>query len=210
MIPEYDMFPVFYFSNHNSICGPGNIIFNKKLFKKLDFEFEVGIIISKKGKNISIKDAHKYIAGLVIMNDWSERAVQIDEMKLSLGPAKGKDFATSIGPYLITLDELEEHITLNHKGINFNLSMEGYLNDKLVSSDNLKNMSWTFSQIIHRSSSECMLYPGDLIGSGTCSTGCLLEINSSNKNDRWLKPKDEIILKVEKLGALVNTLYLDE
>jgi len=210
MIPEYDMFPVFYFSNHNSICGSGNINLNKNLFKKLDFEFEVGVIVSKEGKNISVEEAHKYIAGLVVMNDWSERAVQIDEMKLNLGPAKGKDFATSIGPYLITLDELEQYTFLNEKGIHFDLNMTGYLNGKLITSDNLKNMTWTFSEIIHRASLECMLYPGDLIGSGTCSKGCLLEINLSNDKPYWLKPQDEIILKVEKLGVLVNTLCSDE
>jgi len=208
MIPEYDEIPVFYFSNHQSIIGPGNVNIQKKHLDKLDFEFEIGIILSKGGKNIKSKDAFKHIAGFTILNDWSARSLQFEEMKLNLGPAKGKDFATSIGPYLVTLDELEDKIVGNKSDMCYDLKMKGYLNGSLISEDNLKNITWTFPEMIERASYGVELYPGDLIGSGTCSTGCLLELNLSSKKDKWLIPGDKIKLCVEGLGILKNTISL--
>ena len=107
MIPEFDQFPIFYFTNHHSITGPGDIICMPDHFEKLDFELEVAIVISKHGRNIKASEADDYIAGMMIMNDVSARKLQLEEMLLNLGPAKGKDFATATGPYLITLDELQ-------------------------------------------------------------------------------------------------------
>ena len=210
MIPEYDDFPVFYFSNHHSITGPGNVYVQNQYFKKLDFEFEIGAVISKRGKNIKSSDAINYIAGFMILNDWSERDVQLKEMKLNLGPAKGKDFATSVGPWLVTLDELEDAKVIQDDGPRFDLNMRGYINENLVSEDNFKNMTWSFSDIIERASSGVELYPGDIIGSGTCSTGCLLELNLTNKNEYWLKEGDVIKLEVENLGILSNTICLNK
>ena len=208
MIPEYDEFPVFYFSNHNSISGPGKVIVQKNHMKKLDFEFEIAIVISKKGKNIKKEDAHNYIAGFLIMNDWSARGMQFEEMKLNLGPAKGKDFATTIGPYLVTLDDLEKYKVSSIEGDRYDLEMKGYVNDTLVSKDNFKNMSWTFSQIIELASYGVDLFPGDLIGTGTCATGCFLENNLSDNNNTWLKDGDVVKLQVDCLGMLVNTISL--
>ena len=208
MIPEYDEFPVFYFSNHNSISGPGEVLVQHNHMDKLDFEFEIAIVISKEGKNIKKEDAHNYIAGFIIMNDWSARGMQFKEMKLNLGPAKGKDFATSIGPYLVTLEELKDYEISGKDGVRYDLKMRGYINDNLVSKDNFKNISWTFSQIIERASYGVSLYPGDLIGSGTCATGCLLENNMSKNDSTWLKNGDVIKLQVDCLGTLVNTISL--
>ena len=208
MIPEYDKFPVFYFSNHNSIIGGGDVPVQAKHLEKLDFEFEIGLVISKEGKNIKSKDAYKYVAGLMIMNDWSARGLQFEEMKLNLGPAKGKDFATSIGPSLVTLDELKKFIIESENGFSFDLEMRGYVNGKLISKDNMKNMTWTFSQIIERASYGVTLYPGDLIGSGTCSTGCFLELNIVNNTDVWLKEGDVVRLDIEHLGSLENKIIL--
>ena len=210
MIPEYDKIPVFYFSNHQSIIGPGIVSVQKKHLDKLDFEFEIGIILSKGGKNIKSKNAYKHVAGFTILNDWSARSLQFQEMKLNLGPAKGKDFATSIGPYLVTLDELEDKMIGNKHNMCYNLKMEAYLNDDLISEDNLKNITWTFPEMIERASYGVELYSGDLIGSGTCSTGCLLELNLSNNKNRWLIPGDKIKLCVEGLGILENTISLCE
>ena len=109
MLPEFDQYPVFYFTNHNSIQGAGDIKCMPDHFQKLDFELEAAIVISKTGRNISAEEADGYIAGLMIMNDMSARTLQMEEMKLNLGPAKGKDFATAIGPCLVTLDELEQY-----------------------------------------------------------------------------------------------------
>ena len=210
MISEYDDFPVFYFSNHHSITGPGNIYVQRQHLKKLDFEFEIGIIIAKKGRNIKSCDAMNYVAGFTIINDWSERDIQLKEMKLNLGPAKGKDFATSMGPYLVTLDELEDVKIIKDDGPRYDLKMKAYINDQLVSEDNFKNMTWSFSDIIERVSSGVDLYPGEIIGSGTCSTGCLLELNLTNKNPYWLKEGDVVRLEVDRLGSLINKICLQK
>ena len=208
MIPEYDEFPVFYFSNPNSIIGPGDVVLEKEYFKKLDFELEIAVIISKKGKNISKSEALDYIAGFTIMNDWSERHIQMKEMKLNLGPAKGKDFATSIGPYLVTPNELDDVKIESDDGERYNLQMKAYINDSLVSEDNFKNMTWTFAQIIERASFGTELYPGDIIGSGTCATGCFLELNQGSGNPKWLKNGDTVRLEIDRLGSLSNKICL--
>jgi fumarylacetoacetate (FAA) hydrolase len=206
MIPEYDQIPVFYFSNHNAITGPGDVSVQKKQLDKLDFELEIGIVISKHGKNIKYKDAYKYVAGFTIMNDWSARTLQFQEMKLNLGPSKGKDFATSIGPYLVTLDELDDRLIGEQCDMLYDLEMKAYLNDRMISMDNLKNITWKFPDMIERASYGTDIYPGDLIGSGTCATGCLLELNLSNNKDEWLSIGDTIRLDIDKLGSLKNTI----
>ncbi len=109
MIPEFDQYPIFYFTNHNSIQGPGNVYCMPDHFEKLDFELEAAIVINRSGRNIKAEEADEYIGGLMIMNDMSARRLQMEEMLLNLGPAKGKDFATVIGPMLVTLDELEQY-----------------------------------------------------------------------------------------------------
>ncbi len=206
MIPEYDQIPVFYFSNHNAITGPGDVSVQKKQLDNLYFELEIGIVISKHGKNIKYKDAYKYVAGFTIMNDWSARTLQFQEMKLNLGPSKGKDFATSIGPYLVTLDELDDRLIGEQCDMLYDLEMKAYLNDRMISMDNLKNITWKFPDMIERASYGTDIYPGDLIGSGTCATGCLLELNLSNNKDEWLSIGDTIRLDIDKLGSLKNTI----
>jgi len=205
MIKEFDNFPVYYYSNSDGVIGPGNIIIDEIFMSKLDFELEVAIVIGKEGKNISVKEADNHIAGFMIMNDFSARDLQMQEMKLNLGPAKGKDFATSLGPYILTSDELLEYTTDTEYGKQYKLEMKCYINDEIISEDNLKNMSWTFAQIIERVSMGTTIYPGDVIGSGTCATGCFLELNQ-NADERWLKRGDEIALEVEKLGILKNKI----
>ena len=127
-------------------------------------------------------------------------------MKLSLGGAKGKDFLTTLGRYIITKDELENKLIQGSDGDRYDLNMKAYLNGELLSQDNFKNITWTFAQIISRISNGTTIYPGDVIGSGTCATGCLLELNQTNNTDTWLQDGDEIKLEVDKLGSLVNTI----
>ena len=182
------------------------MVVQEKHLNKLDFEFELGVVIGRTGRNIKAEDAHKYIAGLVILNDWSARGMQFEEMKLNLGPAKGKDFSTSIGPYLVTLDELEDKLLDSDRKFVYNLEMQGFLNEKIVTQDNMKNMTWSFPEIIERISYGVDVYPGDLIGSGTCATGCLLENNLSSNNPKWLTENDVIAFKVDCLGTLQNTI----
>lgn len=206
MIPEYDKFPVFYYGNHNAIGGSGQVLINKNQSKKLDYELEVAAIIGKRGKNISVSDADDYIMGYTIMNDFSARHLQKEEMKLSLGPAKGKDFLTTLGPYIVTKDELDDKCITSEFGNRYDLNMYAYLNGELLSKDNFKNISWTFAQIISRISDGTEIYPGDVIGSGTCATGCLLELNQTNKTNIWMNDGDEIKLVIDRMGSLVNTI----
>ncbi|MFQ6609870.1 MAG: fumarylacetoacetate hydrolase family protein [Fidelibacterota bacterium] len=206
MIPEYDDFPVFYFSNHRATTGPGNINVMKEHLNKLDFELECAVVIGKKCMNVKASEADEYIAGYMIMNDWSARAIQHREMKLNLGPVKGKDFATSFGPYLVTRNELDIYRIPGKKGERYDLEMTAKINGELVSKDNLKNMTWTFAQIIEQASYGTYLYPGDIIGSGTCGSGCLMELNASKKKKRWLNEGDEVELSIEGLGTLTNKI----
>ena len=220
MIQEFDEFPVFYFTNHNSITGPGEVVCMPDHFNKLDFELEIAIVICKPGKNIKAAEADEYIGGYMIMNDWSARGLQMEEMKLNLGPAKGKDFATSIGPMLVTPDELEEYKILipneNHTGNAYNLSMKCSVNGTQVSEGNFGDMNWTFAEIIERCSYGVQLYPGDVIGSGTVGTGCFLELNGTGKlndaeyEEQWLQEGDEVEMEIEGLGKLTNTIIKDE
>jgi fumarylacetoacetate (FAA) hydrolase len=214
MIPEFDQFPVFYFTNHNAIYGEGEVRVEEDHLQKLDFELEVSVVIGKRGKNISAKDADSYIAGYMIMNDLSARVLQMEEMKLNLGPAKGKDFATIIGPWLVTPDELEEFKVETPTGNKYDLRMTAKHNGKLVSDGNMKDMNWTFAEIIERASYGVRLLPGDVIGSGTVGTGCYLELNGTwtleakEKGEEftpiWIKDGDEMELEITGLGVLKN------
>jgi fumarylacetoacetate (FAA) hydrolase len=207
MIAEFDLFPVFYFTNHNAVTGPGEVDVMDLHMQKLDFELEAAIVIGREGRNIKASEADRYIAGYTVMNDWSARALQMEEMKMSLGPAKGKDFATSIGPYLVTCDELAPHRVAGENGDRYDLTMIARVNGTEVSRGNLKEMTWTFAQIIERASYGVTLYPGDVIGSGTVGTGCFLELNGSKITDNWwLKDGDVVECEIDGLGILHNTI----
>jgi fumarylacetoacetate (FAA) hydrolase len=215
MISEFDQYPIFYFTNHHSIQGPGPVSCMPDHFEKLDFELEAAIVICKPGRNIPAEEADSYIGGLMIMNDISARRLQMEEMLLNLGPAKGKDFATVIGPWLVTLDELEPfeiQAKEGHTGKNWNLAMTCKVNGIQVSAGNLGDMDWTFAEIIERASYGVNLFPGDVIGSGTVGTGCFLELNGTGKlndpnfQEQWLNEGDEVVCEIEQLGQLKNTI----
>ncbi len=215
MIPEFDEYPIFYFTNHNAIQGPGDIMCMPDHFKQLDFELEAAVVIGKKGINVKSAEADKYIAGYLIMNDMSARLLQMEEMKLNLGPAKGKDFSTVIGPYLVTPDELEPFkipAKPGHTGNNYNLKMKCWVNGKLVSEGNMGDMDWTFAEIIERCAYGVNILPGDVIGSGTVGTGCFLELNGTgllndpNYKPQWLQENDEVEMQIDGLGCLKNTI----
>ena len=219
MIPEFDQFPIFYFTNHNSIQGPGDIYCMPDHFEKLDFELEAAIVINRAGRNIKATDADDYIAGLMIMNDMSARTLQMDEMKLNLGPAKGKDFSTVIGPMLVTLDELEKYevpCKEGHTGKAWNLGMKCWVNGIQVSDGNVNQMDWTFAEIIERSSYGVNLLAGDVIGSGTVGTGCFLELNGTGKlnnpdyEEQWLQEGDIVEMEIDGLGKLSNTIVKED
>ena len=219
MTPVFDSFPVFYFGNHHTVRGSGPVYCMPDHLKKLDFELEAAIVISQKGKNIPAEKADAYIAGLMILNDFSARTLQMEEMLLNLGPAKGKDFISTTGPWLVTLEELKGFETPcknNHTGKSWNLHMSAYVNEKMVSSGNLADMEWTFAELTARASYGVELYPGDIIGSGTVGTGCFLELNGTGKlndpsyTEQWLQAGDDIELRIEGLGSLKNQILAEE
>lgn len=219
MIPEFDQYPIFYFTNHHSVQGPGDIVCMPDHFEKLDFELEAAIVICKNGRNIRAEQADQYIGGLMIMNDMSARRLQMEEMLLNLGPAKGKDFSTVIGPCLVTLDELEEFeipAKEGHVGKSWNLNMKCWVNGVQVSDGNVGDMDWTFAEIIERCSYGVNIQAGDVIGSGTVGTGCFLELNGTGKlndpnyQEQWLQAGDVVEMEITGLGKLSNTIVKDE
>lgn len=219
MIAEFDQYPIFYFTNHNAIQGPGPITCMPDHFKRLDFELEAAIVICKKGRNITAAEADDYIGGYMIMNDISARTLQMEEMLLNLGPAKGKDFSTVIGPMLVTPDELEPYkipAKPNHTGNNYNLRMTCTVNGIQVSEGNMGDMDWTFAEIVERCAYGVDILPGDVIGSGTVGTGCFLELNGTGKLDdpnykeQWLQDGDVVEMTIDGLGHLSNTIVAEK
>lgn len=204
--PEWYEAPVFYFSNPNALLGHGEDLIAPRLGQWLDYELEIACVIGKEGSNIPVDLADNFIAGFTILNDWSLRDVQRREMAVGLGPAKGKDFASSLGPYLVTPDELEDH--RDAKG--FNLSMTARVNGKQLSQNNWNTINFSFAEMISHFSQNVTLFPGDVIGSGTAGTGCLLEIGPQpgvcSGPDGWLGPGDVVELEIERLGTLRNTV----
>lgn len=219
MIPEFDQYPIFYFTNHNAIQGPGDVYCMPDHFDKLDFELEASVVICRPGRNIPAAEADDYIGGFMIMNDMSARTLQMEEMKLNLGPAKGKDFSTVIGPVLVTPDELE-HLLIpakpGHTGKNYNLKMTCKVNGIQVSEGNMGDMDWTFAEIIERCAYGANILPGDVIGSGTVGTGCFLELNGTGKlndpnyKEQWLQPGDVVEMEIDGLGILSNTIIAED
>ncbi|MFS0778317.1 fumarylacetoacetate hydrolase family protein [Neobacillus sp. 3P2-tot-E-2] len=198
--PEWYAVPIFYFSNPNAMRGPGEEVARPKKSVKLDYELEMACIIGKEGKNIKASEAKEYIFGYTILSDWSARDLQAQEMKVLLGPAKGKDFATSIGPSIVTKDELDKYKI----GDVFDLEMTAKVNGEVWSHGNFKDIYYSFEQMIERASEDVTLYPGDIIGSGTVGFGCVLELGTEKY--RWLEPGDEIELEITGIGVLKNKI----
>ncbi|MCA1319549.1 fumarylacetoacetate hydrolase family protein [Bacillus tianshenii] len=200
VIPEWYEIPVFYFTNHLAIKGPNEQIEKPEQSEWLDYELEIACIIGKQGKNIRAEDAESHIFGYCIMNDWSARDLQAKEMKVGLGPAKGKDFATSLGPVIVTKDELE----IYKKDDRYDLAMTASVNGRQLSYGNFNQIHYTFAEMIERASAGVTLYPGEVIGSGTVGTGCILELGTDVHP--WLKSGDSVELSITGLGKLVNSI----
>jgi fumarylacetoacetate (FAA) hydrolase len=205
MVPEWYEAPVFYFSNPGSLIGHRAPVRKPPDTEELDYELELGIIIGREGRDIAVEEADTYIAGFTIINDWSARDLQRREMKVGLGPAKGKDFATSVGPYLVTPDELEDRMLRDRaRGNRYDLAMTASVNGEEYSRGNARDMRWTFAELIAHASRNTVLRPGDLIGSGTVGTGCITEFPEGTYP--WLQPGDVVRLEIETLGSLENTV----
>ncbi|MGE5178966.1 MAG: fumarylacetoacetate hydrolase family protein [Bacteroidota bacterium] len=201
--PEWYEAPAFYFSNPGALLGDGAPVARPAATKALDYELEIACVIGKRARDVAADDWRSVVAGFTVLNDWSARDVQRKEMAVGLGPAKGKDFATSLGPALVTLDELEDRMTpVEGAGHRLDLAMEARVNGKTLSRANAKDLHFTFGQMIARASADVYLFPGDVIGSGTAGNGCLLELGP--ETHPWLEAGDEVTLEIERLGTLTN------
>ena len=198
--PAWYELPVFYFGNPGAIYGPGDDVPMPQT-KQLDYELEIAAVIGRQCRDVQAEDADYYIAGYMIMNDWSARDVQAREMKVGLGPAKGKDFATSLGPALVTADEFEDKALGDGR---YNLAMTVQVNGEERGRGSLADIYYSFGEIIAHASRDATLYPGDVIGSGTVGTGCLLETTAGE--GPWLERGDVVELAIERLGVLRNTI----
>jgi 2-keto-4-pentenoate hydratase/2-oxohepta-3-ene-1,7-dioic acid hydratase in catechol pathway len=203
--PEWYEAPVFYFSNPSALIGHDAPVTRPASTQALDYELEIACVIRKKARDVAPDDWRSVVAGFTMLNDWSARDVQRKEMAVGLGPAKGKDFATSLGPAIVTVDEFEDRLSrAPDGGERLDLAMEARVNGKTLSRANAKDMHFTFGQMIARASADVYLFPGDVIGSGTAGNGCILELGP--ETHRWLEPGDEVTLEIERLGELSNRI----
>jgi 2-keto-4-pentenoate hydratase/2-oxohepta-3-ene-1,7-dioic acid hydratase in catechol pathway len=202
MEPDWYELPVFYFSNPYAVSGPDDDVAIPPGSAEMDYELEVAAVVGMGGADLDPDDAERRIAGYCVMNDWSARDIQRREMKLSMGPVKGKDFATSIGPMLVTPDELED----TRRSKSYDLEMIATVNGVEYSRASLADIFWSFGEMLAYASRGTRVEPGDVIGSGTCGSGCILELSMVHGIDRypWLRPGDVVELSVERLGKLRN------
>ncbi len=197
-VPEawYRM-PVFYFSNPSEIRGPEEPVWAPRASQELDYELEVAALVDVRARDLPATDAEAAVGGFMIFNDWSARDLQRDETAVRLGPAKGKDFASTFGPWLVTPDELEDR----RRGTGYDLAMTATVNGTETSRGTWSDAQFSFGQMLERASADATLRPGDLIGSGTVGTGCLLEVRDATLG-RYLEPGDDVRLQIERLGSL--------
>jgi 2-keto-4-pentenoate hydratase/2-oxohepta-3-ene-1,7-dioic acid hydratase in catechol pathway len=202
MEPDWYRLPVFYFSNPRALVGDGDPVAVPPGSTELDYELEVAAVVGRGGADLDPEQAEARIAGYCVMNDWSARDLQRREMRLSLGPVKGKDFATSLGPVLVTPDELAGR----RAGRAFDLAMTARVNGVEYSRASLADIHWSFGEMLAYASRGTELAVGDVVGSGTCGTGCILELSLVHGAEAypWLRPGDEVELEVEELGRLRN------
>lgn len=203
MVPQWYDVPVFYFSNAVAVIGDGDPVSAPYGSAALDYELELACVIGTAARNLSDDDsAMDCVAGFTILNDWSARDIQRVEMAVGLGPSKSKDFATSVGPRLVPFEELKP----NYRDGRLHLEMTAAVNGKEYSRGDSGSMYWTWPQILAHASRDTELRPGDLIGSGTVGTGCILELTPEAVGG-WLQPGDLVELTIRHLGVLRNTVH---
>jgi fumarylacetoacetate (FAA) hydrolase len=200
MPPEWYAVPVFYFSNPAGVIGQDDPVFAPQGSRALDYELELACVIGREARDLPADDrAMDCVAGFTVMNDWSARDLQRVEMAVGLGPSKGKDFATSLGPELVTFDELRDR----YRDGRLHLAMSASVNGRELSRGDSGSMFWTWPQLLAHASRDATLRPGDVLGSGTVGTGCILELTPEAVGG-WLKPGDLVELTVERIGTLRN------
>jgi fumarylacetoacetate (FAA) hydrolase len=200
MVPQWYQVPVFYFSNPVCVIAQDAEVWAPRGSEALDYELELACVIGKPARDLPADDsALECLAGFTIMNDWSARDLQRPEMAVGLGPSKSKDFATSLGPEVVSFDELKDRYLDGR----LQLNMLARVNGKELSRGNAATMYWTWPQLLAHASRDTELRPGDVLGSGTVGTGCILEL-TPEKAGGWLKPGDVVELEIERLGILRN------
>jgi 2-keto-4-pentenoate hydratase/2-oxohepta-3-ene-1,7-dioic acid hydratase in catechol pathway len=203
--PEWYETPVFYFANPGSVVGTDEVVRRPGNSVRLDFELEIGAVIGRPGSDLDPTTAEQHIAGYLIYNDWSARDLQGQEMELvPIGPAKGKDFANGLGPVLVTPDEIADR----RSGAAYDLAMTATVNGHSYSTGNWADIYWSFGEMLAYASRGANLRTGEVIGSGTCGSGCILELSATHGSEAypWLEPGDEVVLEVEHMGTLCNTI----
>ncbi len=199
-VPEaWYRLPIFYFSNTSEIRGPDEPVWAPAGSSELDYELEVAALIDTPALDLSAERGEEAIGGYTILSDWSARDLQRDETTVRLGPAKGKDFASSIGPWLVTPDEVMAGRGPDAKGPD--LAMTAAVNGTETSRGTWAAAHFSFGQMVARASADVRLRPGDLLGSGTVGGGSLLEVRETTLG-RYLEPGDEVVLRIDRLGAL--------
>jgi fumarylacetoacetate (FAA) hydrolase len=189
--------PVFYFSNTSEIRDPDDPVWCPAASSELDYELEVAAIVDTPAIDLAVERAEEAIGGFTIFNDWSARDLQREETVVRLGPAKGKDFASSFGPWLVTPDELQDA----RRGNGYDLAMTAEVNGVETSRGRWSDAQFSFGEMLARASADARLRPGDVIGSGTVGTGCLLEVKDATLG-RYLEPGDRVELRIDRLGSL--------
>lgn len=202
--PQWYEAPAFYFTNPYAILGPADPVPVAPGSALFDLELEVAAVIGKGGADLHPDEAEAHIAGYTLFIDWSARDLQVMEMQVGLGPAKGKDTASTLGPMLVTPDELESH----RSGPSYGLGMEVHINGRRLGGDRLDNMAWSFGDLIAYASRGTRVEPGDVLGSGTCGEGCLAEMWGRHGFEGYpaLQPGDEVTVEVEAIGAMTLTV----
>jgi len=196
----YDV-PAFYFSNPNSLVGYDDEVVAPRGATELDYELELGIVIGRRARNIPAASAWDCVAGFTIVNDFAARDLQRRELVVGFGSAKGSDFATAVGPVLVTRDEFSDKIN----GAGLRLEMRGRVNGRELSGGNASNLFHTIPKMIEHASADADLYPGEIIATGAIGGGSILELTPEATNG-WLKPGDLIELEVERIGVLRNRI----
>jgi len=198
-VPEaWYRLPIFYFSNVSEIRGPDEPVWAPQASSELDYELEIAALVDTPVRDLPAERGEEAIGGYMIFNDWSARDLQREESTVRLGPAKGKDFASTLGPWLVTPDELADART----GKGYDLAATAQVNGRELSRGRWSDIAFSFGEMVERASADARLVPGDVLGSGTVGTGCLLEIRDESGFGRYLQPGDDVVLRVERLGEL--------
>lgn len=202
--PGHSRFPTFYITNHNAVIGPQEDVRIPPGCAEFDYELEIGAVLGREVTNPTVEEAEAAIAGYLIYVDWSARDLQMEEMALGLGPAKGKDSATTLGPYFLTADELEER----RSGLGYDIRMRARVNGRIVTDGNWNTVDWGFGDVIAYAARGTTLSAGEVLGSGTVGRGCLFEHAKigSGLFEGWLRAGDVVEMEVDLMGSTSQTI----